>query len=278
MLSATDGRTAEGKATATLTAAQIVGRHIAARGGLQTWRAVQALSLRGKMEVGRGSDDRSQVLAAQGRRGRNTKAAAAAADAPAVKAGAEAAPQVQLPFVMELKRPGRSRVEIDFAGKTAVQVYDGKQGWKLRPYLNRSDAEPFTAQEAKTVSAQDALEGPLVDYAAKGSKVELVAVGPVEGHDAYELKLTKNGGQVQRIWIDAQSFLDIKVEAVQRRMDGRLREVWVYQRDFRRVHGLMMPFLLETAVEGDHDTHKMMIERVAVNPQLDDALFSKPKA
>src|SRR5256885_14389817 len=81
--------------------------------------------------------------------------------------------QVQLPFRLEMKRPSKSRLEIDFAGKTAVQVYDGQQGWKLRPYLNRNDVEPFTADEAKAEASKADLEPPLVDYAAKGSQVAL---------------------------------------------------------------------------------------------------------
>jgi len=40
----------------------------------------------------------------------------------------------------------------------------------------------------------------------------------------------------------------------------------------------MIPFVLETAVEGYQETHKMIIEKVAVNPKLDDALFAKPGA
>ena len=86
-------------------------------------------------------------------------------------------------------------------------------------------------------------------------------------------------GKIRHVWIDAQNFLDVKVEGVQRRMDGRMRDVWIYQRDFRSVQGLMMPFLQETAyaVDGYPGTHKMVIEKVAVNPKLDDALFTKPK-
>jgi hypothetical protein len=105
-----------------------------------------------------------------------------------------------------------------------------------------------------------------------------VSVEPVDGHDAYKLKLTKKGGEVQHVWIDARTFLDVKVEGLPRRMDGRLRTVWVTERDFRRVDGLMVPFALETAVDGSPDTHKMIIEKVALNPKLDDARFARPKA
>jgi len=137
--------------------------------------------------------------------------------------------------------------------------------------------EPFTAEEAKNEAGKGDLTGPLIDYAAKGTRVDLEKMDPVEGRDTYKLKLTMKDGRVQHVWIDAQSFLDVKVEGVPRRMDGRMRDVWIYQRDFRSVQGLMIPFVLETAVNGFPDTHKMLIEKVAVNPKLDDALFAKPK-
>jgi len=101
---------------------------------------------------------------------------------------------------------------------------------------------------------------------------------PVEGHPAYKLKLTSKSGDVQHVWIDAQSFLDVKVEGTQRCMDGRMHNVWVYQRDFRAIQGLQVPYVLETAVEGYPDTHEVLIEGVVVNPKLDDALFAKPSA
>ena len=149
-------------------------------------------------------------------------------------------------------------------------------GWKVRPFLNRNKVEPFTAAEAKSEAGKPDLDGPLVDYAAKGTKVELEAVEPVEGHDAYKLKLTAKSGDVQHIWIDAQSFLDVKVEGAPRRMDGRMHSVFTYQSDFRSVQGVMIPFALETAVDGFRETHKMAIEKVALNPKLDDTLFNKP--
>ena len=253
-----------------LTAAQIVEKHVAVRGGLAAWRAVQTLSLSGKMDAGSGSADVSNRLAVD----RRTRAG----KAPAAKPGETAAveQQVQLPFVLEMKRPHKSRVEIEFGGKTAVQVYDGTQGWKKRPFLNRDDFEPFSADEIKSEASNAELDGPLVDYAAKGTKVELAAIEPVAGHDAYKLKLTSKSGNVQHVWIDTASFLDVKVEGAQRRMDGRMRNVYIYQRDFRSVQGVMIPFVMETAVDGYPGTHKMLIEKAAVNPKLDDSRFVKP--
>lgn len=258
-----------------LSAAQIVDKHVAARGGLTAWRAVQTLSVNGKLEAGAGdSIARSKKLALEGVGASVKRAERAAAAADSAKAAAE---QVQLPFRLEMKRPRKSRLEIDFAGKTAVQVYDGQTGWKLRPFLNRDGVEPFTDDEAKSEAAKADLGGPLLDYAAKGTQVALEATEPVDGHPAYKLKLTMKNGDVQHVWIDAQSFLDVKVEGSPRRMDGKIHNVWVYQRDFRAVQGLMVPFLYETVVDGYPQKHRMMVESVNVNRALDDARFAKPQ-
>jgi hypothetical protein len=259
-----------------LSAAQIVDKHIAARGGLQAWHEVQTLSVAGKMDAGTGdSAARSAILAKAGAGAsvrRPAGGAAAGPEKPTEK------PQVQLPFRLEMKRPRKSRLEIDFAGKTAVQIYDGQNGWKLRPYLNRNDVEPFSEQEAKAQSDTGDLDGPLVDYAAKGTKIALEGMEPVEGHNAYKLMLTRKSGDVQHVWIDAQSFLDVKIEGIPRRLDGKMHKVWISQRDFRLVQGVMIPFVVETAVEGYQETHKMLIEKVTLNQKLDDAAFGKPAA
>jgi outer membrane lipoprotein-sorting protein len=231
--------TASPQPLANLTAAQIVEKNVSAKGGLQAWRAVQTISFSGKMDAGGKS-------------------------------------KTQLPFVLEKKRPRKTRVELVFANDTAVQVYDGANGWKLRPFLGRRDVEPYSPDELKSAAFESDLDGPLVDYAGKGSTVELEGVEKVEGHDAYKLKLTMKGGQVQHIWVDAQTFLDVKVEGTPRRMDGKMRPVWIYLRDYKDVNGLMIPYVMETEVQGNRETHKMIIESVVVNPKLEDSLFTKP--
>ena len=268
---------ADGKPqVAKLTAAQIVEKHVAARGGSQAWRGVQTMSWNGKMEVGFGDS-----AARSARYVSNAAKASTAKKKAMLEQASQGKPedkQVQLPFLLEMKRPHKSRVEIQFDGKTSVQVYDGSNGWMMRPYLNRDDWEPFSPDQAKEEAGNPGLDGPLLDFATKGTKVELESVEPVESRDAYKLKLTMKSGDVRHVWIDAQTFLDVKVEGTPRRMDGLMRTVWVYQRDFRSVQGLMVPFVLETAVDGYKDTHKMVIEKVGLNPQLDDSLFVRPKS
>jgi hypothetical protein len=259
-----------------LTVAQIVDRHIAARGGAQAWKSVQALQLSGKIEAGRGDNiERAEkmVNASVKAGGKRSNAQVAAANAEP-----QSERQIQLPFTLDLKRPKQMRLEIAFQDKTAVQVFDGTQGWKYRPFLNRKDIEPFTADEARTEASRGDLDGPLIDYVAKGTKVELEGSDLVDAQPAYRLKVTPKGEPVKHVWIDAKTFLDVKVEGFPKRMDGRMHPVYVYQRDFHSVQGVMIPFVLETAVDGFPDTHKLLIEKAAVNPQFDSATFAKPRA
>jgi len=254
-----------------LTAAQIVEKNIAARGGLQAWRSVQTMTWKGKMDAGTGDSAARSRAFAMSSVGKMQPASRMEMDK------AQVEKQVQLPFTTEMKRGRKSRVELEFAGKTAVQVYDGTNGWLVRPYLNRNDVEPFTAEQLQSESQSAEIDGYLVDYAAKGNKVELAGVEQVEGKDAYKLKVTQKSGDVKYIWIDSQSFLDVRVSGPQRRMDGKMRNVYVYQRDFKSVSGVMIPYTLETAVEGYRDTHKTVLESVVINPKLDDTLFTKPQ-
>src|SRR5437868_9908102 len=112
LLAAEGVRAAENKEKKSggMTAAQIVEKNVKARGGLERWRAITTMKIAGQMDAG-GKED------------------------------------PMLPFALFLKRPQKSRLEITFAAKNAVQVYDGTQGWKVRPFLNRDDVEPFTAAE-----------------------------------------------------------------------------------------------------------------------------------
>ncbi len=252
---------ADAPPAAKLTAEQVVEKNIAARGGLSAWRAVQTLSMSGKMEAG-GNDQKASGLRVPG--------AVASAAVPKQRP----AEQALLPFRMELKRPRKTRFELDFQG-TNVQVYDGTNGWKLRLFLNRHQVEPYTPDQLKDASRQADLDGPLVDYAAKGTKVEMDGIEKIDGKDNYRLKLTYKTGESQKLWINSQTFLETKMEGWPRRLDGKMHTVEIYYHDYRPVDGLVFPFILETAVQGVKQTEKIEIEKITVNPKIDDSRFAK---
>lgn len=255
---------------ANLTAAEIVDRNIQARGGLQNWRAVQSMVMSGMMEAG---GNNRPVLPTATRRSLR--------EVPPPRP----AEQMNLLFVMKLKRPRMSRLEIEFKGQTAVQIFDGANGYKLRPFLNRREVEPYTAEEMKAVATQSELDGPLMDYAAKGTRVELAGTEKVEDRDTFKLKLILRNGEVVHVWIDAETFLETKISGVPRRLDGIYHPVEIYYRDYRSQGKIKIPYLLETKVlnvlssPGSKTpgslTEKIVLEKVEINSTLDNSVFGR---
>ncbi len=277
---AADTRSIAPEATAavapTLSVAQIVERNVAARGGLSAWQRLQTMSMSGLIDAGRVRPDGGRV-ALMDRAQARAEVRAEVRHAVFDTEKKDAAKIIQLPFRMELKRPLKSRLEIPFRGDTAVQVYDGTAGWKLRPFLGRNQLEPYSADELKIASQQQALDGPLVDYAAKGTQVTLEGSELVQGRTTYRLKLALKGGAVRRLWIDALTFLETKIDGAPRRIDGHMRGVATYFRDYKAIDGLIIPHVLETVVDGVRDTEQIHVEQIALNPPIDDKRFSKPQ-
>jgi hypothetical protein len=259
----------------TLSAQQIVERNVAARGGLQAWQGVSSMSMVGKLDAGKQRQDGGQIALVSKQERSKAKAELRKALQTGKLEGAAPA-VIQLPFSMELKRPVMTRLEIPFQGQTAVQVFDGVSGWKLRPFLGRHEVEPYSPEELKLAASQQELDGPLLNHVAKGTTVVVDGGEMVDGRAAYKLKLTLKNQEVRHVWIDAKTFLELKIEGAPRRMDGKWRSVVTYLRDYRSVQGLQIAHRLETSVEGVAGGQNIVIDTVALNPSLDASRFSKP--
>jgi len=84
------------------------------------------------------------------------------------------------------------------------------------------------------------------------------------------------------------TVLESKIEGQPRRLDGVDHPIEIYYRDYRLVSGLRIPFALETRVlQAAQTAHgvrslpvppeKIAIDKVVVNPKLDENYFSKPE-
>jgi outer membrane lipoprotein-sorting protein len=237
------GRTtvaANASSTASLTVDQIIDKYVAARGGAEAWHNTQTMGWTGHVESGPGGSSKT-------------------------------------PFLMLFKRPDATRFEVVVQGQHTVRAFDGNTGWKLQP--NNSgvpELKHYSAEELSYARDVGGLDGPLFDYQAKGVKVVLQGKESVAGHDAYRLALTLPSGQTRIDWIDARSFLELKYDREGHAVGGRSRTVSVYYDNYQTVTGLVMPFMIRTESEGAQDTDKMVIEKIAINPDLTDGTFSEP--
>jgi len=260
-----------------MSAEAVAERNAQARGGAGAWTKVNTMMMSGKLDAGRERKDGRTAggLTSTPRQAKLDKRAEILA---AVKAGVPPEGKlIQLPFKMEMQRPAKIRLEVAVKGDTAVQVYDGTTGWKLRPFLGRREVEPYTPEELKVAAGQQELDGPLMNYRSKGIKVESDGTETVDKRDCYRLKVTLRNGEQRRVWIDSKTFLEARTEDQPRHFNGKDRMTYTVFRDYRPVQGLMVAHQLETQVEGVPQTNKIYIEQVALNPALDSTQFSKPQ-
>lgn len=238
-------------AEAELSAAQIVEKNVAARGGLEAWRKIQTMIWLGHIER-------------------------TSTNAP------------NLPYVLEQMRPNKTRFEIMAKNQMGARIFDGVHGWKVHPASNGMPTlEPYTAEELNYAQDVQGIGGELVDYQSKGISVALEGMDEVEGHQAYRLSIKRPSGASHRVWIDADTFLDVKYERPTRNVGApntsaphvlkhAAGTVSVFYRNYQKIDGLQIPLLIESNSDTAKATDRMVIEKVVLNPPLDDQRFAKP--
>jgi hypothetical protein len=119
--------------------------------------------------------------------------------------------------------------------------------------------------------------GPLVDYQAKGNRVEYLGHDSVDGDDAYKLKVTLKNGDIVYYYLDPETFLEIRVENV-RFIRGAVREDFRELGSYKLVGGVYYPFSLESGSKlQPANTSRITIDKIEVNVSLDKKEFQMPE-
>ena len=219
------------------TADEVIEKAIAARGGLEKIKSVQSERISGRVTL---------------------------------------AKDVEGTVVLELERPHKLRSEITVADQKIQRVYDGKSaGWTVNPFSGNKEVQSMSEEELKGMPDEADLDGPLVEYQAKGSQVEFVGKEDLDGKPVYRLKLTTKNGEVRAYFLDATTFLTVKWEGL--RKVGEQSLPWEANlSDYREVNGLKFPFKIEQGSPGTDFQQSLSIEKVELNPKLEEAHFAKP--
>jgi outer membrane lipoprotein-sorting protein len=239
-LAATALLASAGTVAAELTAGQIVAKNAAARGGVEAWRRIQTMAWIGHVE----SEDQSAR---------------------------------RIPFNLEQQRPNRTRFEIVGVNQRSVRVYDGKAGWNMRPgEAGIPEVQPYTAEELNFARDAEAIDGPLMDGAARGGKISLLGAADLDGRKNYVLKVTLPTGATRRVWVDAETFLESRYERDFQTAAGQPATAAVRYRDYRPFEGLQLPVTIETSGMPGKPVNRLVIEKIALNPPLDERMFTRP--
>jgi hypothetical protein len=215
----------------------LVAKNIEAKGGIDALHAVRSLRLTGKMLVNQG--------------------------------------QLEFAYTQIKKRPGQVRAEATLQGMTLVQAYDGTEGWKISPFGGRKDPEKMSVDDAKSLVEDAEIDGPLVDWEAKGSTVEYLGPEDVDGTLAHKLKVVRKNGDVSYVYLDPDFFLEIRI-LTQRIEQGAQVEVETDLGDYEKVAGVFFPFSIEAGSKGSTDKQKIILEKAEANVPAGDAEFKFP--
>jgi outer membrane lipoprotein-sorting protein len=215
---------------------EILARHAEALGGIESLRAIRSVRMSGRVTAGGGRE----ALVAR-----------------------------------EVQRPDRVRTEFTYQGVTGVYAFDGERGWKVSPFDGSLAPEPMPDEEARQTADQADIEGPLVDWQAKGHRVSLSGKESLDGREAYKLEITLRNGRELYQYVDAESFLLVRTDTT-RFVLGHPVAIETSFDDYREVGGVRFPHLIETSAVGRPQHLRIVVEEVEVNPTLDDARFEMP--
>ncbi|HEV2965805.1 MAG TPA: hypothetical protein VG103_02025 [Chthoniobacterales bacterium] len=185
--------------------------------------------------------------------------------------------KIQLAYTQIKERPLEVRTEATLQGMTAVQAFDGKDGWQISPFQGRKDPERMSADDIKSLMEDAEMDGPLVDWKEKGSTIEYLGTEDVDGTQAYKIKVTRKNGDVNFVYLDPDHFLEIRI-LTQRVQQGALVETETDYGDYEKVDGVFVPTSIEAGGKGDPDKQKIEIDKSEGNVPIDDATFHFPTA
>ena len=176
----------------------------------------------------------------------------------------------------ESTRPNKVREEFSLQGMTAINAYDGSHGWKIDPFGGKKDAEALSEEELRSIVEDSDFDEPLIDYKAKGNKVELVGMDQVEGTDVYKLKVTLKSGDTRYYYMDTDSYVPIKYET-KRIIRGTPQETETTLGDYKQVGGWYLPFSMETRQKGSSGSQKITLDKIEFNVPIDSTRYARPK-
>jgi len=178
-------------------------------------------------------------------------------------------------FVQENERPNKVREETIIQGMAQTDAFDGKTGWRVSPFEGRKDPDLLSADDRKGLIEDADLDGQLVDYRNKDHRAELIGHESVEGTDCYKIKLTLSSSDVRYYYIDADSYLELKVET-ERKIRGTMQYKETLYGDYEQVNGIYFPFAFETGEKGDPDRVRFTVDKIELNVPLGDSRFKMP--
>lgn len=186
------------------------------------------------------------------------------------------APGVEIPLTIISERPNKIRQESNFQGQQMVTAFDGTTAWQINPMMGITTPTEITGPQFEMLKDQADLDGPFLDYKAKGITLELQGTEEVDGAKTHKIKVTRKSGQSQMLFLDAETGLEVK--AVNEVVQGDMRlTVESLFSNYQKVDGIVLAHTITQKISGPAtQTMSITVDKAEVVDDVDDSLFKMP--
>ena len=155
------------------------------------------------------------------------------------------------------------RNEFTFSGITSYTIVRTDSGWNYSPNRGRKKPEPLTAAAVASNQPNLDIEGPLVNYKAKGFKVSYEGTDEIEGTEAYKIEEKLSDSLTKTFYIDPDSHFIMRVRT-KSSMAGRVTtSATDYSNYTKTTDGYVFPM----------ESGNVKYTLVKVNTDINDNLF-----
>lgn len=181
---------------------------------------------------------------------------------------------MDLPITTQIVNGRAFRVDVEVMGQSVINVYKDGKGWKINPFGGAETATDVEGAELAEYKAQASLTNSLMDYQARGHKVELLGDEVVEGVKTHKIKLTsKEDGKVTTFFISSTDNLLIK-SVSNREMQGQAVDVETFYNDMKEYGGLKFAMTRTQKINGQ-DFQSIALNNVELDVAVDEKIFDK---
>jgi hypothetical protein len=164
--------------------------------------------------------------------------------------------------------------ESNFNGQTIIQCITDTAGWMVNPMAGITQPTPMPGDAYKTGRLQIDVE-PMLNYAAKGYKAELLGTDSVGTVNAYKIKLTTSDSIVFTFFIDPSTYYTVKTSFDGQVMGQNVDIASTYSNYKKTDFGFIFPYTIDTNFSGQL-SYATTITKLEINKPVDSSFFVMP--
>ena len=195
----------------TLTADQVLQKHIDAVGGADNWNKIKTIKLVGSMSM-------------QG---------------------------MEIGMTETIVNEKAMRIDINAMGQTGYMIYTTTEGWMYMPAYGQKEPVAIPADQLKDAQSQLNFKNQQLVDKSMITKVALDGTDTINNVNCYKLKVTTKDGSEQTCYIDSKTFYMVRAEKKAQIQGEDQEVAVTFSNFVKQPEGVVIPMMMSPAGQGD---------------------------